>query len=461
MPPPEAMPDFRTPADTGALASWLRAVGPEVDHAVVSLDLLAHGGLVPSRLTTDTTSAVVARLGVLGDLPVPVTAYQVVTRLPHYDNPGRSRQEPEYWTTHGERLARLSTAWDERTLGETDDDTVAAARAAVPDEYVADTARRRLRNHAVNLAALELAADGVVDTLVVTSDDTAPRGLPAADRRALATWIDRLGVDVLTYPGADEVPSALVARVAAAAAGVRPRIAVRCPDPSGLERIAPYEDRPVGAGLANQVRALGAEQVPEPGDADVVVVLHAPAREPGDWVMDPPRQDSTAASRAVVDEVREHLSRDRRVAVADVRYANGSDPTLITALDEAGALGALVAYGGWNTAGNTIGTTLAAAVTPMLGTSAAAARARRGFLARRIVEDGHYLPVVRAAVQDEARRRGLTDPPPEELPAVHERITRDLDRWARTVNALDGLRVRDARLPWGSTFTVDVTVDDE
>ncbi|MPV36473.1 DUF4127 family protein [Georgenia subflava] len=459
LPPAEAMPRFREPADTGALADWLRAVAHEVDHVAVSLDLLVHGGLIPSRNTDDRVQDVLPRLDVLRELAVPVTAYQVVTRLPHYDNASRSRQEPGYWSTHGARIGRLSRLWDQHAAGEAGDAEVAAARAEVPDDVVADLVRRRLRNHVVNLAALELASDGVVNALLLTSDDTAPRGLPAADRRALATWIDRLCVDVLTYPGADEVPSVLVARVAAEARGVRPRVAVRCPAPGGLERIAPYEDRPVGAGLANQIRALGGVRVDEPDDADLVLVLHAPATEPGDWVMDPPAQDSAADSAAVVAEVGEHLALGRRVAVADVRYANGSDPTLLDALDDAGLLGRLVAYGGWNTAGNTIGTTLAAGVSPVLGTSEEAAAARREFLARKIVEDGHYLPVVRAAIQAEAAGAGLLDPPLAELPAVHRRITEDLDTWARGVRALSGYRVADARLPWGYTFTVDFDLE--
>ena len=459
LPPPETMPSFHRPADTAALAGWLRDIAPEVDHAVVSLDLLVHGGLIPSRNTPDRIGDVLPRLEALRQLQVPVTAYQVVTRLPHYDNASRSRQEPAYWATHGAALGRLSTAWDEHAHGEIDADAVAAARAAVPAEHVADLVRRRLRNHVVNLAALELAADGGLETLAITSDDTAPRGLPAADRRALAAWIDRLGVDVLTYPGADEVPSVLVARVAAQAAGVVPRVAVRCPARGGLERVAPYEDRPVAVGFANQVRAVGGTLVDDPADADLVVVLHAPATETGDWVMAPPQQDSRADAELVVAEVGDQLGRGRPVAVADVRYANGSDPTLLRELDRARLLGRLVSYGGWNTAGNTIGTTLAAGVAWLLGRSPGAAAAREGFLARKIVEDGHYLPVVRAQLQAEAVARGLLDPPVEELPAVEDRITRELDDWARGVDALAGYRVREARLPWGYTFTVDFRLE--
>ncbi|WP_298323994.1 DUF4127 family protein [Haloactinopolyspora sp.] len=458
-PPAEAMPKFRAPANTAALADWLATVSAEVDHVVVSLDLLAHGGLVPSRNTVDPIGEVIPRLDVLRELDAPVTAFGVVTRLPTYDDPGRSRQEPEYWASHGERLGTLSTVWDEHQLGEVDDDAVAAARACVPAGYVRDLIRRRVRNHVVNLAALEMAADGVFETLVITSDDTAPRGLPAGERRSLAAWIDRLGVEVLTYPGADEVPSVLIARTALEAAGIVPTIAVICPDGDGMDRVAPYEDRPVRVGLANQIRALGAAEVRDPGEADLVVVVHPPAAVPGDWVMNPPDPDRRSRPGPVVDAARELLDAGHRVALADVHYANGSDVELLDALDAAGVLARLTAYGGWNTAGNTIGTTLAAGITPVLSTDESAEAHRRRFLARKIVEDGHYLPVVRRAIQDEAFARGLADPPLEELPALCERITTELRAWAGGVNALAGLTITDARLPWTDTFTVDFDID--
>src|SRR5690625_3112856 len=238
-PPPEALPRFHQPASIEALVAWLRQVGPQVDHVVASLDLLAHGGLVPSRLTSDRLSEVVQRLDVLAELDAPVTAYQVITRLPHYDNPGRSRQEPEYWATHGQRISDWSRLWHERRQGEADDDAVAAARAAVPPSYLHDLSGRRLRNHVANLAAMQLHAQGVIDTLIMTSDDTGPRGFPAVEREMLQEWNDRLGTDVPFYPGADEVPAVLVARVAAARAGRTPTLAVRCAEPGGPDPIPP------------------------------------------------------------------------------------------------------------------------------------------------------------------------------------------------------------------------------
>lgn len=459
MPPRHLMPRFREGANTAGLAVWLREVDRDVDAFVVSLDLLVHGGLIPSRNTPDSILDVVPRLEVLRGLTSPVTAYQVVTRLPHYDNNTRSRQEPEYWTSHGRRLFELSEAWDMVERGEADPERLRAARAAVPTEAVSDLVQRRLRNHVVNLTALSLLADGTVTTLAITSDDTAPRGLPASDRQVLDRWDGRLGTHALFYPGADEVPSVLTARVAAQARGVRPRVCLRCPEPGGLDRTAPYEDRPLRDGIANQIRALGAQQVSDPADADVVLVVHPPSTVPGDWVGDAPEPSTASQRKLVVAEVGQHLAEGRQVALADVRYANGSDPEMLAALAEADLLQRLVSYGGWNTAGNTLGTTLAAAVSAIVDDSEDARRERSRFLANKIIKDGHYLPVVRRRLQSELAERGLTDPPFAEIPELERRVEGELNDWAAGISALSGWRVRNVRWPWNYLFTVDFDLE--
>lgn len=459
LPPTELMPRFHSGADTAGLAQWLREVDRQVDACVVSLDLLVHGGFIPSRNTPDGILDVVPRPEVLGELTSPITAYQVVTRLPHYDNNTRGRQEPEYWATHGRRMFELSQAWDMRERDEASPEQLQEALEAVPRGAVTDLVQRRLRNHVVNLTALSLLADGTVTTLAITSDDTAPRGLPASDRQTLDRWDGRLGTNALFYPGADEVPSVLTARVAAQGQGVTPRICVQCPERGGLDRTAPYEDRPLSDGIANQIRALGAQQVSEPADADIVLVVHPPAVVPGDWVGDGP-QPSTASQRADVLAGAGRLIADgHRVAVADVRYANGSDPHLLQALADADLLQHLVAYGGWNTAGNTLGTTLAAGISAILDRSEEARAERERFLANKIIKDGHYLPVVRRRLQHELAERGLADPPLAEIPDLGRRVEGELNEWAAGIPALSGWRVHNVRWPWNHLFTVDFDLE--
>lgn len=107
-PPDDLMPRFRKPADSDGLITWLKDVDGKVDHFLVSLELFGQGGLIPSRNGHETTRQVIDRIDVVRELSTPVTAYSVIQRLPGYDNASRSRQEPGYWATHGERIARFS-----------------------------------------------------------------------------------------------------------------------------------------------------------------------------------------------------------------------------------------------------------------------------------------------------------------------------------------------------------------
>jgi len=294
---------------------------------------------------------------------------------------------------------------------------------------------------------------------MLTSDDTAPRGLPAGDRTALSLWNDRLEAGALLYPGADEVPSVLVARAVSRARGVTPRIFVCAPDADGLQRTALYEDSPIDQGIDRQIRALGAERVATAEEADLVLMVHAPAEVPGDWTGEPIDQDSSPASAEVVAETARHLDAGRRVALADVRYSNGSDPTLLALLDEARVLERLESYGGWNTAGNTLGTTLAAGVSSLLDDGDAARVARRRFLAAKIIEDGYYLPTLRVRLQQEFQDRGLDGPPLDELDALGERAAEDLNSWASGIHALDGVRVTNVTWPRKYLFTIDFDLE--
>src|SRR5699024_6649818 len=128
---------------------------------------------------------------------------------------------------------------------------------------------------------------------------TAERGLPAADRLAVGSWARRLHSEALLYPGADEVPSTLVARVAARARGLRPRVYVDCPDTTSLERAAPYEDRPVGVGISAQIAAVGGVRVDLAAAAGLVLLVHGPAPEPGDWTGAPITEDTSQESSRV------------------------------------------------------------------------------------------------------------------------------------------------------------------
>ena len=132
--------------------------------------------------------------------------------------------------------------------------------------------------------------------------------------------------------------------------------------------------------------------------------------------METPERSPEEFVRALLVE----LKKKRPVALADVAYVNGSDLTLGNLLMQHPEITRLIAYGGWNTAGNTLGTVLAHAVLRLLaqrnGVDPEQTQAHYEFLFIRLLDDYFY----------QARRRSqclLEDLPALDLPPSMERLS--------------------------------------
>ncbi|GLW57475.1 DUF4127 family protein [Kitasatospora phosalacinea] len=477
-PPADTMPRLREPGDPDALAAWLAAV--EADAAVVSLETVGHGGLIASRTRPATVASVTAAWAPLHALAARGVAVHAVTLITRTPDSADAMEEPAYWDPHGPVLHRLSA---DLHRGADDPAAVAATLGAaeVPTAVRADFLTRRVRNHAVNLAALELVADGTLRTLVVGADDTAEHGLATAELHWLDTWTAWLGLHgrVSVRPGADEACTVLLARTLLdLLGGPAPTVRIEAADPAGLRRTAAYENVPVATTATRQLQACGAVVLPDPdtgtpdtgtpdtgtpdtGTPDVVLLVHTPDGT-GDWAVAPPAATDPAPARALAARAADLLAAGQAVAVADCAQPNGADPELVRALAEAGILEQLTAYAGWNTAGNTLGTVAAHTVTAVAARRAGRfdERAHRRLLLHRLVEDRGWMSGERARVRavlgsDPTRH----DHVPADHPVLAD-IAAGLARRRAELPGFDGLAVDpgSVRLPWSRTFEVDFTL---
>lgn len=454
LPPAELLPRLRTPGDRDGLARWL--LDSRADLAVVSLEMLGLGGLVPSRIGHEPAADALVRWDLLRSLTVPVHASCVVLRTPDADD---ATEEPDYYAGHGRAIHAASAALA----------SGAPVPAGTDSGALGDFLARRLRNHVLNLAAVGLVLDGTVRTLAVGADDTAVAAVGTAEQRWVASWRDWLGVDdrVLTYPGADEVGAVLVLRALGAhLGGPVPTVSVHAVDDSGpapsLDRVAPYENVPVRRTAVGQLRAAGARETTSGSPADLALVIHPPATNAtgGDFAVAPPAGTDTRTARATAELVGRLLARGSRVTVADCAYPNGADPALVDALHDVlgGEWDRLAGFAGWNTAGNSLGSALAHGLAVVLGEREGTfdAEAHATLLRQRLLEDWGWMSraraVVRAELGSDPRRH-------DHVPSGGhaERLARrELDRLLAGVT--DGWRVDDVTFPWGRTFEVDLSV---
>jgi len=478
LPPAELLPRLRQPGDADGLGRWLESTAPSTDAVIASLDMLCYGGLIAARTTADPTLSALTRLDLLRRLhaahpALPLCAVSLVMRASNSYNP---QEEPDYWAQHGMELHRLG-ALHHRDLLETlgasragNAEALAALRAALPSEIVADFERRRLRNHHVNLEAIALASEGVIDPLLITADDTAEHSAGSAEQVWLKQWSNVLPIvgEVLMYPGADEVAAVLVARQLGARFGITPRFTVECADPPGMQRIAKYENSPMHEAVDRQLRASGSVTVTDP--AAMALVVHAPdprrrdhcgmvvensgtGHDGAQSIFD--ADDATEANKTA-DLIANLLAAGREVALADLRYSNGADPLLIEELHCRGILLELVAYGGWNTAGNALGSVVAAAAAIQIGRAAGTfdAAAARRVLLHRLIEDFAYMTDVRRPLNAGV----YTFPDRTEEAAAESSIGAGLDAALKRLTGRNDLGITDVRFPWHRSFEVDFTI---
>lgn len=506
-PPRALLGRKKEPADIDGIADWLLAEAPAAERAILSVDMLVYGGIAPSRLHRHSLDTCLTRLDTLRRLKsaspgLRIYAFNLITRAPAYSS---SEEEPDYYAHYGSELCRIGKLLD--MLGIAGEDgyglsaladggaaadgaalsavsaaadparaallaELAALLDAVPSEIRADFIRRRLVNRAVNARTVELAAEGVIDFLIIPLDDNAEYGYTSADQRRLAGLVDRLALAdrVHIYPGADEIGCTLFARLFCELKAYTPLFRIRYSATRGPTCIPKYEDRSLAESIKSHLTAARAVIADSAEPADVYLMVHAPAVSGPEAAetMDPPeRRHRSYASEVHIREfaaaIRHHLNRGRLVALADVALSNGGDHTLMRLLSRQGLLEGIAAYAAWNTSGNSLGTVISHAIVesyyrerPQEATEPMRERSRL-YYAYRLLEDWGYQSVVR---EDICR---------EELPAlgaeyfrishaqaeIETSIVRRLEQFSETYFPFFGpLSISELTLPWQRMFEV-------
>lgn len=498
------------------LIGWLRQAAPEADALIIAADTLAYGGLIPSRQISDPLEASTKRLEILAQFKTakpdcPIYASSVIQRVSR-DN--SSEEERPYWSEYGSRIFRLSYLEHKSGLDEASEAEVAERdrlKKEIPTEIYNDYLNIRTRNHQVNLYMLELVKNGIVDYLLLPQDDTADYGWNISEARIIQRLIrlNELTQRSITYPGADEIGCLLLARCICAQSGFAPRVFPRFSSSSSAALITEYEDRPMLELIKAHLAPLNGTLTKDTQEANLILFVNAPAIQQGagelqwaaqfskeeliqkvpetlrqyieelycDWnfqatrrEMQTPRRSPEEFCRAVVDAV----SREKNVAVADVAFVNGSDLILGQQLLQHPEIARLAAYGGWNTAGNTLGTVLAQAVIYIVaqhnGLTPKQKQAHLEFLLLRFLDDYCYQAVERSlCMMEDLPAHGLL-PTEERLPedAAHniekqvaarlEKQNRLLEQVFQQSGLVRSVRISNVYLPWRRLFEIGLNI---
>lgn len=477
LPPLEIRGSGRTPADTDAVAEWLRNEAKDADGIVASAEYLAWGNLINSRISHDSAVQGLARLSALSGAPCPVSLFALITRVSNADD---CVEEPLYWKQYGTRFYKLSQLLHKQgasALEAAEEAALEALKAELPQEHINDWLMRRERNHAVNLALVDQLARGGLDFLLITSDDTSAWGMPSFEKAWLEGWLARLGSAVagktMMHPGADEVGSALVARMLTTKTGRAPRICPVYSHPGGEEITAPYEDRAVRLTIEGQIGACGGVLTHDVDSADILLAVLTPSPVRTEWresFAQSERESRTAGYLDLFERIGAWQAEGKLVALGDVSYPNGADPLameLLLGSDSPVNLAGLASFGAWNTAGNSLGTTVAQAVALWVAGDSADKAAQNIALAHHFLEGWGYQTEVRKLARAKNRELGWNqDPDPTSAEqqsvtctSIYEGLQPRLARLQeRRVGAGLSILPGSVALPWKRTFECDFTL---
>lgn len=391
LPPLELLGRFTTPGQPEGLLQWLEKQDySDVTAVVVSTDMLAFGGLIASR--TDQTSLeqasqrIRAFVNLRRKIPgVRFYGFSAITRL----TPTATKATAG-WRLQLGRYAEIKERY-RQTPSPALLQSMRNLLAKIPPLEIQRYDAVRERNHELQKLLLRFTAQGIFDYMVFGQDDAQPVGPHVPETQRLRALTTQLSVPGRVYfcEGIDQHANVLLSRALLRDRNWLPRIRVVFSDEQGRRRVADYESKTVDESLKDQLFASGARPSVANQEYDYSLYLNVPKR-------------AETPFTNFLEDLTNEVDQGFPVGVADINIAKDgtADSELFEALDQNRRLVRLLSYAGWNTAGNTMGTSIPAANVYLLArrTQASALRrelALREFLLHRIVNDFAYHRFVR------------------------------------------------------------------
>jgi len=455
----------KQPADYEKIKKFLLTEIVNAYGAVISIDTLLYGGIVPSRLHYLSEDEIAARLELLVEIKksnpdCKIYAFQLIMRTPQSSI---SEEEPDYYGECGREIFLYGYYQNKAELGIlSDNEREAFNNIKINPEYLNDYLLRRQINLRFNKLTLDLLANGIIDFLVIPQDDAAEYGFPSRDQAALRTIIRerQLMLKAYMYPGADEVGCILLTRMLNDIKQKKPRFFIKYPSPTAPLVIPCLEDRYLDVTVKYQITASGGIAVPALSDGDIVMLALIGAEK----MMRAP-DNSPDRSIDVLSNLSECFSFGQTAAlagypliVADLLYLNGGSLDVLSYIKTAGLTISLAAYSGWNTSSNALGTAVAqGTVYYYYGDRPA----HRCFLIKRYLEDIGYCSIVREKIKNELADLDMSYfNVKEENGIIAHRVACELNHFLKTAlpEVNNNYQIKDVRLPWRRMFEVDFRV---
>ena len=410
-PPHELQDYYSQPGDTKAMRRWLleEVAKGTTDAVFLSVDQLLYGGLLTAREKQATPAEVEEFLAFLRELheanpAVPIYAFSILPRLTPQDTIDgydERRDIMAYSRLAGRQAAGLPV----------DETKLAALKAKIPPASLERYLAHFRENATLNERLIDLTHEGTLTRLVLGQDDGEEYGIPNIEKYALLDYIKSLGLSdrqVFLTHGADEIALSLLAAWHNEKAGYAPKIFVAYNDPGARDRVMPYMAVSTGVCTEEKIRLTGGSLAASPEEADFTLLVSTNDTD----------KDTLWSRSACVRLLEDNLAHGQPTALVDLSKHFNADETVLPQLIAAAfPVNHLLAYAGWNTTSNAIGTAVAQACLyrsslpdvrdddQAIGLAAAQVR----FLENRILEDYFYLKEDIDIINGTLKKAGYTN----------------------------------------------------
>ena len=343
-PPRNLLGRFTDFGKSDEIIKWLKTQNlKSFDAAIISLDMLAYGGLVAMREYETASETAMKRAEFIREIR------KIAPKMPIYGSSVIMRLAPTGNVVNESYRANLAR-WAEISVDESKKSETAELIKKIPAEALEKYKKARQRDVQLNLYAVDLVKAKVFDYLILSQDDAKPNGVHIADREKLIEYVktNNLAEKVAVQPGADEVSMLLLARAMSTKYNYHPKIKAIYSDEKIADQFMPYEDRPLRNTVSFHIKAVGATEVIDAKQADILFYVFVSRFEKGQ-------------AEIFAAEIKPKQQGEKFKIIADVDIKGdiqGADQKFTEALNENHVFSSLAGYAAWNTAGNTIGTAL-------------------------------------------------------------------------------------------------------
>ena len=403
LPKSETMDFYTLPGDTSKMRKWLYDEIKNCDEAIISIDQLLYGGLIASRnkpIKDEDITALAEYLKKLHeDNPnKKIHAFSILPRMnpPDFVEKYQDRKKLMEWS-------RLVHKYDDKPLSETAE-KIQILEREIPSEQIKAYTEIYNRNLRLNCLLAKLVADGTLEDLTFGQDDGEVYSLPNLKLKEFMHYLHKNkipGDKLAILHGADEVALSILTNIISrsnsfkvyvdyssekAAMKVMPYMAI-CNQDTAHERLNFHHDFIVGT----------------PEEADYILFISATDEE----TMDRRRYNA--------EKLLDYQQRGKPVALVDLSKNFIAQEALLPILiKESFPVNSLIAYAGWNTASNSIGTAVSQAEIYLTALNQGLEQDRAVYsnlsnLNNRVCEDYYYLKDVIDLVNINLKKKGYSN----------------------------------------------------